>query len=315
LIAACLVENGLLVLVAGCGETHEPSVGASPVTIEHKFGATQVPAAPQRVVAVGFNDQDFALALGVKPVGVRQFQGGIDITKRPWAQAALGGAKPQLIGAEELEFEKIAALRPDLILAVYSGITADQYKTLSEIAPTVAQSSDYVDFGMPWEDEAETIGRALGREAEGKRAVAAVKKDFAQARREHPEFAGRTFAFASIATGKVYVYGSQDLRARFFTELGLESPAAIEKLAGESFFAQLSSERLDLLDQDVLIVYGTPADVKALPLLRRAAVARDNRIVYLDPAGEFANALGFSSPLSLPFAIEEGVPQLAAALR
>ena len=112
----------------------------------------------------------------------------------------------------------------------------------------------------------------------------------------------------------MYAYGSQDLRARFFTELGLKSPPAIEKLAGKSFFAQLSSERLDLLDQDVLIVYGSPADVKSLPLLQRSAVAREDRIVYLDPTSDFANALGFSSPLSLPFAIEEGVPQLAAAL-
>jgi ABC-type Fe3+-hydroxamate transport system substrate-binding protein len=308
-----LITAIVILLVAGCGDDDTRPAAAS-IDIRHKFGTTQVPASPQRVVAVGFNDQDFALALGVKPVGVRQFQGGIDITDRPWAQDALGGSKPEIIGAEELEFEKIASLRPDVILAVYSGITDDDYETLSKIAPTVAQSGDYVDFGMPWEEQAETISRALGREAEGTRVVADVEEQFAKARAEHPELEGKTFAFASISTGKVYVYGSQDLRARFFTELGLESPPAIERLAGKSFFAELSSERLDLLDQDVLIVYGSPADVKSLPLLQRSAVAREKRIVYLDPTGDFANALGFSSPLSLPFAIDEAVPQLARAL-
>jgi ABC-type Fe3+-hydroxamate transport system substrate-binding protein len=158
----------------------------------------------------------------------------------------------------------------------------------------VAQSGDYVDFGMPWTEEASTISRALGR--------------------EHPEFEGKTFALASASAGKVYVYGSQDLRTRFFTSLGLKLPPEIEKLAGKSFYAQLGPENLDLLDQDVLVLYGTPADVKALPLLRRSAVAREDRIVYMDPAGDFANALGFSSPLSLPYAIDEGVPQLADAL-
>jgi iron complex transport system substrate-binding protein len=208
----------LAIAVVGCGEKEEPSVAVSPVTIEHKFGSTEVPAEPERVVAVGFNDQDFALAVGVKPVGARQFQGGIDITDRPWAQDALGGTQPEIIGAEELEFEKIAAQRPDVILAVYSGITEDDYKTLSKIAPTVAQSGDYVDFGMPWKEQAESISRALAREPQGERAVARVDEQFTTAREEHPEFAGKTFA--SISTGKVYVYGSQDLRARFFTELG-----------------------------------------------------------------------------------------------
>jgi iron complex transport system substrate-binding protein len=302
-------------MLAGCGEKEEPTITAGPVTIEHKFGTTEIPAGPKRVVAVGFNDQDFALAVGVKPVGVRQFQAGIDITGRPWAQHALGGANPKIVGAEEIEFEKVAALRPDLILAVYSGITEQDYDTLSKIAPTVAQSGDYVDFGMPWKEEAASISRALGRETQGEEAVAAVDEQFAQAREEHPELEGSTFAFASISTGKVYVYGAQDRRARFFTSLGMKSPPAIEKLAGKSFFAQLGSENLDLLDQDVLIVYGTPADVNKLPILKRSAVAREERIVYVDPAGDFANALGFGSPLSLPFAIEEGVPQLAAALK
>jgi iron complex transport system substrate-binding protein len=63
-------------------------------------------------VAAGFNDQHFALALGVVPVGARAFQGGIDVGDRPWAQKALGGATPKTIGAEELDIEAIAAQRP-----------------------------------------------------------------------------------------------------------------------------------------------------------------------------------------------------------
>lgn len=260
------------------------------MTIEHKFGTTEIPAAPERVVAVGFNDQDFALAAGVEPVGARQFQGGIDITDRPWAR---GGR---------------------LILGVYSGISKQDYATLSKIAPTVAQSGDHIEFGMPWKEEAATIGEALGRERESTRAVRAVDERFAKARAAHPELDGRTFALAAASGGKAYVYGSQDLRARFFTSLGLKSPPAIEKLAGKSFYAPVGAEDLDLLDQDVLVIYGTPEDVEAVPTLSRLDVVREGRVVYLDAAGDFANALGFSSPLSLPYAIDKGVPQLVDAL-
>jgi iron complex transport system substrate-binding protein len=41
---------------------------------------------------------------------------------------------------------------------------------------------------------------------------------------------------------------------------------------------------------------------------------RERRVIFLDPAGDLANALGFSSPLSLPYALDELVPRLAAAL-
>jgi hypothetical protein len=34
----------------------------------------------------------------------------------------------------------------------------------------------------------------------------------------------------------------------------------------------------------------------------------------MDVDGDFANALGFSSPLSIPFALDEAVPQLATAV-
>jgi len=89
----------LAVLTSACGSDEEPdgTARAAAVTIRHKFGTTQVPAGAKRVVAVGFNDQDFALALGVVPVGARQFQRGIDIAERSWAQQQLGGRRPAIV--------------------------------------------------------------------------------------------------------------------------------------------------------------------------------------------------------------------------
>lgn len=41
--------------------------GAFPVTIEHKFGSTEITAVPTRIVTVGLKEQDDLLALGVVP--------------------------------------------------------------------------------------------------------------------------------------------------------------------------------------------------------------------------------------------------------
>ena len=59
-----------------------------------------------------------------------------------------------------IDFDAIAALNPDVILGVYSGLTQEDYDKLSEIAPTVAypegdrkstrlNSSHVSEFRMP----------------------------------------------------------------------------------------------------------------------------------------------------------------------
>ena len=60
------------------------------MTIQHVFGETTIPTDPQRVVADGFNEADFVLALGVVPVGMRDFIDEYPEENRLWAQQALG---------------------------------------------------------------------------------------------------------------------------------------------------------------------------------------------------------------------------------
>ena len=313
---AAVVAAALLLVLGGCGgEDPEPAddAGAEAVTVEHKFGTTEVPADPERVVAVGFNDQDFALALDVHPVGARQFQAGIDITGRPWAQDALDGEQPKLIGAEEIDFERVAALRPDLILGVYSGMTDRDYELLSGIAPTVAQTGDHPDYGLPWQEQARLTGRALGRDDAAGTVVEDVEAEFARVRKAHPEFAGKRLVMAA-GPRDYYVYGPEDLRTRFFASLGFETPPEVERLVGEGFGERVSAERLDLLDQDVLVIYGEREAFEADAAFSRLRAVREGRVIYLDVDGDFANALGFSSPLSLPFALDIAAPRLAAAV-
>lgn len=59
---------------------------------------------------------------------------------------------------------EIAALRSDLILGLVWGVTDEEHPKLSQIAPTVAQSADFVDGGTPWQNQSRIIGRALGQQ-------------------------------------------------------------------------------------------------------------------------------------------------------
>lgn len=128
---------------------------------------------------------------------------------RPW-----GGTEPTVVGSNPettISVEKIAALEPDLILALYSSIDKDLYSTLSAIAPTVAKDPAYGDYATPWQITTKTAAKAVGREADGEKLVADIDKQFADARSAHPEFADQTAVIISVdATPEFYAFSSED---------------------------------------------------------------------------------------------------------
>jgi iron complex transport system substrate-binding protein len=287
------------------------------VTIDHKYGKTEIASLPKRIVTVGLTDHDALLALGVVPVGTTEWFGKHPSAVWPWAQDKLGGAKPELVGdGSTTSFEKIAALKPDLILALYAGLTEEHYKTLSQIAPTVAQPGTYVDYGIPWQELTRTVGRAVGQAEKADTLVNDVEARFTTVRAEHPEFAGATAVVATPYEG-IYVYGPEDARGRFLTTLGFKLPEGLIEVTGKEFGGNLSMERADLLDVDV-IVWLDPKDAKGPlggPLYESLKVHKQAREVmldsYTDPLG---GATSFVSVLSLPFLLDGLVPQLAAAV-
>ncbi len=322
--AALLAAGLAALLLAACGEDSVAGGGASqedparsagfPVTVEHKFGSTTVPRRPERVVTVGYTDQDATLALGVVPVGVGDFLGGYDWRARPWAQKALGGARPPVVAGQEIDFEAVAARRPDLILAINAGLKRGDFQRLSRIAPTVAQSGEFIDFGMPWQDQTRLVGRALGRDEQARQVVARVEERFARARAEHPEWKGRTAILAYGGPDGYGAYATQDTRSRFLAALGFRTPTRVDELAGESFFTQFSQEQFRLMDQDLVVMYGTREDVLDDPAFRRLDAVDEDRVVYLDLTDQIAGALGFASALSLEFLLDEMLDPIGAAV-
>ena len=73
--------------------TGAPAGDSFPVTIEHAYGTTEIPAEPVRVVTVGYNDQDPVLTVGVVPVGVMPWYEDQPIGFS-WTVEAYGDALP-----------------------------------------------------------------------------------------------------------------------------------------------------------------------------------------------------------------------------
>ncbi|MCC6617237.1 MAG: iron-siderophore ABC transporter substrate-binding protein [Anaerolineae bacterium] len=308
----------LLVSVAPLAAQETEEADLFPVTIEHQFGSTIIPEAPQRVVSIGYTEQDFLLALGVTPLAVRYWYGDDDDAIFPWADDLVEGDEPVVLNMPfgNLNYEAILDLQPDLISAVTAGITQEEYDVLSQIAPTIAQSGDYINFGMPWQAVTQEIGDALGKSEQAATLVEDVEALFEDAREANPQFEGKTVAVSYYYDGTYGFYTSQDSRGRFFTDLGFVIPDELVEIAGESFYADVSAERIDLIDQDLIAIVnlqfieGGRDALESLPLFSQLEAVQAGHVVYLDEQSE--NALGFSSPLSLAYALDAVLPQLEA---
>ena len=298
------------------GITDPPEAAAFPVTIEHKYGATTIDAEPRRVVSVGFAEHDGLLALGVEPIAVRDWYGEQPYATWPWAHDELGELEPEVIPAEAINFEQIAALEPDLIIGINSGMTDTEYATLAAIAPTVAQPSEFVDYGTPWRDALAIAGRATGRSAEAAVVTAEVEALYAAVRDEHPEFAGATAAVAFQFQGQPGAYATGDARVQMLAELGFVTPPAFDELAGDQFYFSLSAEQLTTLDTDVIVWLAsdtaTIADIRGTALRPTLRAFAEGREVVADPM--LAGAFSHASPLSIPFVLDGLVPELALAV-
>lgn len=279
--------------------------GAFPVTITHKFGTTTIPAAPQRVLTVGFNEQDYALAFGIEPVGVREFL-GYDAPKRPWAPESVRGKAIPTVGSQDLQFEKIAELAPDLILGINSYVDKAAYDKLAAIAPTVAQSGDVADGGTTWEQQTLTTGKALGQDRAAQALVDKTNAVFTGAVQANPSFAGKSASFALGATANgSFSLGGDDYRTGWLTQLGFTVPKTS---------VEVSYEKLDVFNTDVLVAEGVEDAVLTEPVVAALPPIKEGRFVNLGAFDEdFAAALGFNSPLSIPFMLDIAVPRLAAA--
>lgn len=314
-LAALLSTLVLVLVAAGCqsdggapaatGSASGSAGGGFPVTIKHQFGSTTIPAAPKRVLTAGFNEQDFVLAYGVEPVGVREFL-GYDAPNRPWAPKSVQGKKIPTVGSQDIDFEKIAELKPDLIMAVSSYIDKAAYAKLSAIAPTVAQSGDVAAGATTWQDQTRITGKALGQQDKAEEIVQQTEKLFTDAKAEHPEFDGKSASFAlGVSQDGALSVGADDYRTGWLTELGFTVP----KKSGD-----VSLEKLDVFDTDVMVAEGVKKDVLDNRLFQKLPPVKEKRFVNLGEFDQnFAGSLGFNSPLSIKYLLSVAVPRLAAA--
>ena len=320
-----LAGLSLSLVLSGCGSDDDDggdSAGSSspgessafPVTIEHAYGETEIPEEPQRVVSLGYTEQDAILAFGVVPVGVRYAFGPEDDVFFPWADEAAGDAEPVILPREELDAEQVAVLEPDLIMAVTAGLTEAEYETLSGIAPVVVQPAEFPAFGTPWQDQTLITGQALGQEERAEELIAEVEAQFEEVKAANPDLEGRTVTLSGVAyEGEYPFHASSDTRTQFFLDFGMVVAPQLDEIAGDEFYGTVSQEQADLLDADVLLWQSGSdaerAEIENDPVLNSIPAVAEGRALFVE--GSDYDALQFSSVLSLPYLLDSLVPKIS----
>lgn len=320
-------------VLAACGPSSSDSSDAessSGATVEHAFGSTRVPATVERVAAVNWANHDVALALGVMPVGFAAQTWGVEDDSRMlvWTKekvdelVAAGAQAPVLFDeTDAIDFGAVSATSPDVILAAYSGLTQEDYDTLSEIAPTVAYPSH--PWTTAWRDMIRLDSAAMNRAEEGETLITDLEAHIAEALAPYPQIAGKAAAFffsAPSDLSSIGYYTPGDPRTGFLPDLGMSVPGSVQAAAEadpETFFVQVSAENADALsDVEVMVMYGEEATdlpvLQADPLLGTIPAVRNGAIAWVGNGTALAASTN-PGPLSIPWGITTYVELLAAA--
>jgi iron complex transport system substrate-binding protein len=306
-------------LVTACSEDEPGTVAKDgSVTVKHAFGETKIPAPPQRVVSAGFTEQDDLLALGVVPIAVTDWWGEQPFGVWPWAQPRLGPAKPELLSlADGIQVDRIAALKPDLIVATNAGLDQDTYTKLSEIAPTIPQSGQDA-FFEPWKDQATTIGAAVFKFDEMAALIEGVDDKFTAIGESNPQFSGKkALLLQGTFVDDSAVATVAGWRTDFLTQMGLVVPDNINAF-GRGHRAYIPRDQMvSVLDAADVLIWTTESNEDEArlaedPTFRELKATAAERNVFTGK--DLAGAIAFSSPLSYPVVADHLPPALAKAL-
>jgi iron complex transport system substrate-binding protein len=304
------------------------SDGTFPVTIEHAFGSTTIEAQPERIATVAWANHEVPLALGIVPVGMSRATWGDDDGDGvlPWVEdqlELLGADTPVLFDETDgIDFEAVNDTAPDVILAAYSGLTQEEYDTLSKIAPVVAFPD--VAWGTSVQDMIRMDSAALGLAKQGEQLIDDLDTDVAAALADHPELEGTKVLFSFLDPtdlSQIGFYTVHDTRPGFLSSIGLPQPTVVEEESAgtDEFYLTVSSEQADrFADVDVFVTYGDAggsiiAQLQADPLLSKIPAIANGSIVILENSTPLA-ASANPSPLSIGWGIDEYFALLAAAV-
>lgn len=261
----------------------ETAVGGTR-TIKHVAGTTEVPAVAERVATTSEVVGAHLASTGLTPVAGPE---DVDEWLQPYVEAGLlEGVDPtaieQIGTGDEPNLERLAVIQPDLILV--EDFYADQFPTLSEIAPTVVIERP---SNAAWKSAFDRTVAAAGREAQAEEVRARYDALVAEIDPAATDLEVTFLRGAGPGAFRLDVLGgfggSVAEEAGFAVDVGGVPPEEADE-AGVEF----SVEQLEVVDGGLLVTTtqaeGGPSSITELeanPLWQTIPAVADGRVLRL----------------------------------
>ncbi|RXK18580.1 ABC transporter substrate-binding protein [Macrococcus sp. DPC7161] len=281
LLMACLL------VVAACGNKEEKTSNNDKVDFKLDNGKTiKIPKKPKRIVLMAPSYAGNLLALGVKPVGSDPY---------PFASNIL---KDKLKGVEQVkagDVEKIATLKPDLIISFDTDKNNKKYEKIAPTIPFKYEKHNYLDIHV-------LLGKIVGKEKEAQKFVddwkAKTKKDGEEIKSHLG--ADKTYSIIQFFQKQVYVYGDNWGRGSeiIYQAFGLKMQDEVVKDVKKTGWKEISAEQISKYTGDILLVSSDTgkiaSNVTDSNVWKNMDAVKNNHVVQYNSADYW-----FNDPISL----------------
>ncbi|MFG2893494.1 ABC transporter substrate-binding protein [Streptomyces sp. NPDC048248] len=225
--------------------------GAFPRTVKDAMGGAEIPAKPKRVVVLDTGELDDVTTLGITPVGAvsphMKTEGGFPAYLKDEIKGVTD-VGPLL----EPNLEKIAALKPDLILS--SKVRHEKiYDKLKAIAPTVFTETT----GGPWKANLKVHAKALGLEKEADRKLKAYEtraKALGAAIKKKYDGEMPSASVVRFVAGPTRLYQKSSYSGVVLNDIGLARPKSQSSTDPVKTMLDVSPEEIDKAEADMVFV-------------------------------------------------------------
>jgi len=195
-----------------------------------------------------------------------------------------------IAAAPDPNYEQLLGLTPDLIVVPEEAADAGLIDLLDDIAPTVTTPAN---TATPWPDVLRELAVLTGRTEQADALLAdwAVRVD---------EFGDAVGDAAELEVSLVrcfrdscrYLPGTTSFAGYVLDQLGVARPEIQQTDPDGRPFVEISLEQIDLLDGDVIVLFGSDADdsiaaLEANPLWAQLRAVQNDRVYRADPFAWF----------------------------
>lgn len=248
--------------------------------VKDSLGENMITKNPSKVVILdlGILDTFNALKLNDKVVGV-------PIKNLPKYLEQFKNKK-NIGGVQQLDFEAINNLKPDLI--IISGRQSKYYEKLKEIAPTLFMGLDNANFLKSFENNVLSIAKLYNLEKEANEKIKDIKSQIEQAKSLVDE--DEKALIVLVNTNKISAFGPASRFGLIHDVLGINAVdeniqvGTHGKSINSEFILEKNPDYIFVVDRNVIV--GNKERAQSMlnnPLIAKTNAAKNNKIIYLDP--------------------------------